>query len=297
MKKYIIGALGATLLLSGCTISENLCDEINPRPTLILGYRYINKDQQNTLAREVQKMDVFVFDGQGRYVATVEASNDELTSAEGLTILSGVPADIYTVVSFGNIERARLPVLIPGHSTLDDLRVTCEQNDLDGMDLLFHSIRRQAVGRGKPVIRPECLEKMFFRIDLKVTGLDFLNPQGEVDVEIGGIAAGFDAEGRPLPSETTVRPELRREGDTLRSVFAVSRFDDRNCIGILLRAQDRPVIDIPLSDYLEQKEIGIDFQNDRDIVIPVQLDVSSAEVTVRINGWETGAVQFSGLGE
>ena len=298
MNKYAITALLAALLCSGCQITEQAHDEINPSPTLILGYRYINSEQQNTLADEVERMDVLVFDSRGIFVKSLAASRDELTAPGGITILAGVPAGDYTIVSFGNIERASLPQLVPGRSTLDELRVTFDRHAIPATDRLFHSASREYVRREQPTVRSENLNKLFYHIDLTITGLDYLDPQGgEIGVELTGIAAGFDGLGRAIPASTTVTPELHRDGDRITSSFAVSRFDEQNKIGIRLKAEDQHVVDIPLSEYMAEHDIGIDFKHGRDVVIPVELDVSTAGVTIIVNGWELGAVQYPSLGE
>ena len=86
MNKYAITALLVVLLCSGCKITERAYDEINPSPTLILGYRYMNRDQQNTLAEEVERMDIFVFDSRNLFVRSLVASRDEPVSYTHLTL-------------------------------------------------------------------------------------------------------------------------------------------------------------------------------------------------------------------
>ena len=91
MNKYAITALLVVLLCSGCKITERAYDEINPSPTLILGYRYMNRDQQNTLAEEVDRMDIFVFDSRNLFVRSLVASRDELTAPGGIPHPCGCP--------------------------------------------------------------------------------------------------------------------------------------------------------------------------------------------------------------
>lgn len=298
MNKYAITVMLVALLCSGCKITERAYDEINPSPTLILGYHYMNRDQQNTLAEEVERMDIFVFDSRELFVKSLVASRDELTAPGGIPILAGVPAGEYTIVSFGNIERASLPQLTPGRSTLDELCVAFGSDTIPTADRLFHNISREYVRRGQPIIRPVSLDKLFYRIDLAITGASPLDPQDtKVGIELTGIAAGFNGMGHAIPASTTVTPELRREGNRIVSSCAVSRFDESNQIGIRLRAEDRYLVDIPLSEYIERHDIGIDFEHDRDVVIPVELNVSTTGVTLIVNGWELGTVQYPSLGE
>lgn len=51
MKNILIISLA--LLLGACSAVDKTVVEINPRPTLTLGYRYINGQGQNTTAKEV----------------------------------------------------------------------------------------------------------------------------------------------------------------------------------------------------------------------------------------------------
>lgn len=298
MNKYAITALLVVLLCSGCKITERAYDEINPSPTLILGYRYMNRDQQNTLAEEVERMDIFVFDSRNLFVKSLVASRDELTAPGGIPILAGVPAGDYTIISFGNIERASLPQLTPGRSTLDELCVAFGSDTIPTTDRLFHNISREYVRRGQPIIRPVNLDKLFYRIDLTIIGACHLDSQDiKVGIELTGIAAGFSGVGHAIPTSIIVTPELRREGDRIVSSCAINRFDEHNRIGIRLRAENRCLVDIPLSEYMERHNIGIDFEHDRDVVIPVELSVSTTGVTLIVNGWELGTIQYPSLGE
>ena len=295
MKRIMILSLAG--LICACSVKERTDLEINPKPTLIFGYAYLS-DRNVFDANSIDKMDIFVFDRVGRFIKSETATKDNIGDPEGITILSGVPEDDYTVVSFANIDRAVLPKMVPGESTLSGFRLALPDNcTLTSGDRLFHHIGKFHVARGYPAVRPVLLNKLYYLIDLTVTGLDSVYAAGkEITVKITGSSAGFDAAGNSLQKQTVIAPELSYGPAGLTGIFPVCRFGQDNRIGITLKADDITVFDLPLSDYLNEKEIGIDFGKS-DVVIPIKLNVSASEVSVIINGWEIVVNQNSGLGE
>lgn len=286
-----------SLLLSSCNLTESLSIEINPRPVLRVGYEYLNDSGRNTLSEEAGRMDIFVFDGVGHFVSQLAATSDEIIRPDGVMLLDGVPEDTYTVVSLANAEQSRYPALQPGISTLADLQITLDpETPHETSDRLLHSLNRYIVRRGGPALHTVSLDKLYYTIDLTIVGAEYTMEEHTYTVGITGTAAGFDALGNPIRQEVIVRPELERVGDRLCSRFTVCKFDRQDAVRILLQTDDKSVTDIALSEYIEQNDIGIDFQRDRDIVIPVTLKVSSTGVTVTINGWEVAQIQFPALG-
>ena len=295
MKRIMILSLAG--LICACSVKERTDLEINPKPTLIFGYAYLS-DRNVFDANSIDKMDIFVFDRVGRFIKSETATKENIGDTEGITILSGVPEDDYTVVSFANIDRAVLPKMVPGESTLSGFRLALPDNcTLTSGDRLFHHIGKFHVARGYPAVRPVLLNKLYYLIDLTVTGLDSVYAAGkEITVKITGSSAGFDAAGNSLHKQTVIAPELMNGPAGLTGIFPVCRFGQDNRIGITLKADDITVFDLPLSDYLNEKEIGIDFGKS-DVVIPIELNVSASEVSVIINGWEIVVNQNSCLGE
>lgn len=295
MKRIMILSLAG--LLFACSVKERTDIEVNPKPTLIFGYAYLS-DRNVFDANSIDKMDIFVFDKVGRFIKSETATKENIGDPEGVTILSGVPEDDYTVVSFANIDRAVLPKMVPGESKLSGFRLALPDNcTLTSGDRLFHHIGKFHVARGYPAVRPVHLNKLYYLIDLTVTGLDSVYAAGKkITVKITGSSAGFDAAGNSLHKQTVIAPELMNGPAGLTGIFPVCRFGEDNRVGITLKADDITVFDLPLSDYLNEKEIGIDFEKS-DVVIPIELDVSASEVSVVINGWEIVVDQNSGLGD
>ena len=285
------------ILAASVSLSERTEITCNPRPALRVGYEYLNKKYQNTLPDEVAHMQIFVFDGAGRFVRQLVASPREIIKPDGITLLDGVPEDTYTVVSLANAEQSRYPALQPGTSTVADLHITLDPDTPhETSDRLLHSMNRYVVRRGDPALHTVSLDKLYYTIDLTIVGAEDGTQAHTYAVGITGTAAGFNALGNPIRQEVIVRPELERDGDNLCSRFTVYRFDRQESVRILLQTDDKPVTDIALSEYIEQNNIGIDFEHDRDIVIPVTLEVAAAGVTVTINGWEAGTVQYPAVG-
>lgn len=296
MKPILILSLAG--MLCACSLKERTDIEKNPKPSLIFGYAYLS-DRNVYDANSIDKMDIFIFDKVGRFIKSETATKENIGDPQGITILSGVPEDDYTVVSFANIDRAVLPKMVPGESTLSGFRLALPDNcTLTSGDRLFHHIGKFHIARGYPAVRPIHLNKLYYLIDLTVKGLNSICSAGKaVSVEISGITAGFDAAGNCLQKQTVIVPELRPESEGLIGIFPVNRFGEDNRVEITLKADDITVFDLPLSDYLSENEIGIDFEKDRDIVIPVVVDLTAGEVTITVNGWEIDAKQNPCLGD
>ena len=50
------------VVLCACSLKERTDIEINPKPTLIVNYQYINNDGINTFPEEVDLITTFLFD-------------------------------------------------------------------------------------------------------------------------------------------------------------------------------------------------------------------------------------------
>ena len=60
MKPILILSLAG--MFCACSIKERTDIEINPKPTLVVNYQYINKDGINTFSEEVDYLTTFLFD-------------------------------------------------------------------------------------------------------------------------------------------------------------------------------------------------------------------------------------------
>lgn len=295
-KMLIIPLLG--FMVCGCSLKEDTDIEINPKPTLVVEYRYTDKKGNNTTHEEVGHTTSLLFDPAGMFLREVTASGGLFT--DSITLLSGVPAGEYTVVSLANADGMERPVLTPGVSRITEL--LCKKKDSAAnrtAENLFHAFSRFTVQRGRPQVRRLDLCKKYFRIDLSVTGADKLS--GNADdfcVIFDGIPAGIDYKGEPLQETMRFIPLLHKEETgTMESMFNVFCFGQQNEVRMTLRSKEETVGEISLSDYLARYGERIDYYCGKEVIIPIHIDVTSSEITVTVSDWDEGKVQIPVLGE
>lgn len=224
----------------------------------------------------------------------MHAGSDELTSPNGLNLLDGVAAGDYTVVSYANAERSVFAPMMPGSSTLSDLAVTLDGGKVHTSgDSLFHHLGTFRVQRGEPVVTPVILDKLYYRVVLKVTGADAID---DFRIVFSGAPSGIDYAGEPLTEPVIYQPVLQTaEAGGQSGVLCLPRFRDGQSVSMTLSSGDRQLAQMALSEYLQQSDAPIDLTG-KDVVIPIDVDVNTAAVTVTVNDWNEGAVQIPVVG-
>ena len=208
-----------TGILCACTLSEQADMEINPKPTLVVEYRYTDTNGNNTTREEIGHTVSLLFDPAGMFLREITAFGKRFT--DSITLLSGVPAGEYTVVTFANADGMERPVLTPGVSRMTEL--LCKRKDTGAnrtAERLFHALARFTVQRGRPQVRRIELCKKYFRIKLSVTGADKLS--GSADdfrVLFDGIPAGIDYRGEPLQETIRFTPLLEKDERHIRRIL------------------------------------------------------------------------------
>lgn len=285
-------------MLYACTLTEQADIEINPKPTLVVEYRYTDKNGNNTTHEEIGHTTSLLFDPTDIFLREIILFGEN--STDSVTLLNGVPAGEYTVVSFANADGLERPVLTPGISRITEL--LCKKKDTipnRTAEHLFHAITHFTVQRGQPQVRRIDLHKKYFRINLSVTGADKLsgNPE-DFCVYFDGIPSGIDYQGAPLQKTIRITPMLTKD-DTgvMTSVFDVFRFGPQNKVLITLVSKGKTIGQIPLSEYLTLHDEQIDYYGGKEVLIPIHIDVSSTEITFSICDWEEEKIQIPVIGE
>ena len=287
-----------TGILCACTLSEQADMEINLKPTLVVEYRYTDTNGNNTTHEEIGHTVSLLFDPAGMFLREITAFGERFT--DSITLLSGVPAGEYTVVTFANADGMERPVLTPGVSRMTEL--LCKRKDTGAnrtAERLFHALARFTVQRGRPQVRRIELCKKYFRIKLSVTGADKLS--GSADdfrVLFDGIPVGIDYRGEPLQETMRFTPLLEKdETGTMRGTFDVFCFGRQNEVRITLRLKKETIGEISLSDYLARYGERIDYHCGKEVVIPIRIDVTSSKITVTVSDWDEAKVQIPVIGK
>ncbi len=270
-------------LLPSCHVYESVDTELYQRPTLEVSYQYVNDSSQNTLLQEVQVLDVWVQDNAGATVLQQQILQEHM---QHYRPLYGAMEGEYEVVSWGNLDRCVISadsVFIPVGSSSSD-------------PLFFHRGVYQ-VFRGTPLLNTAQLYKLYYVIDLQVLGMlsSAESSVGDCRVEFSGTPMGFTFGGKAFGSGSIV-PILRENGDIIVSGFNIPRFTSTNSIMLTISHQGNILGQFSLSSLLADGSSGLDFLNSKDVVIPLVVDVTTAGVTLTINGWEAAVVQFENVG-
>lgn len=295
----IVYVIWSGLLLSGCSLSETTDIEINAKPSLTVSYHYLNKDGIDATQDEIHSLDLYVFDPMGHFIKKVEADRRAVEDTSGLRLLDGVPSGEYTVVCYANIERLALPKLVPGESSLTHLAAVEKSRDMcPDADQLFHSIARFEVQREQPQVRTVDLDKHYFLVDLTVTGAEKLvvTPD-KLAVIFTGIPSGMDYKGDPVFAQTAFSPRLQQTQQGFSATFAVYSFDVPDPVRMIVQAGSETVGQVNLGEYIARHDLGIDLRNDRDVVLPIDIDVTTTGITITVNDWDDGAIQLPIIGK
>lgn len=205
-----------------------------------------------------------------------------------------MPAGDYTVISYANVRRSVIASLIPGVSTADELHVALGGEAVYRTgDPLFHSLKRFTVRRGEPVITPVALNKLYYRVELNVTGAEKVE---DFRITFSGAPSGIDYAGYPLTGPVIYQPTLQTaEAGEQSGSLCIPRFTDGASVMMTLASGERLLAQMSLSEYLKQGDVSIDLTA-KDVVIPIDVAVSTAEITVTVNDWNDGAVQIPIVG-
>lgn len=294
----ILYFLTGGLLLGGCSLTERTDLEVAPKPTLTVAYRCLNDRGVDVANDEVEGMDIFVFDPAGRFLRRMEADRRTVTDPAGVRLLEGVPPGVYTVAAYANANRLVLPELVPGESVADDLIVAEHGRDTcPDADRLLHSLDRFEVRRGEPTVQRAELSRRYFRVELTITGAEHLGVSAErIAVLFTGIPAGVDCEGAPLDEHTVFSPRLEATPQGFAASFGVYRFRPKDDVRMIVRAADETVAQVDLGEYIARRIPEVDLKNDREVTLPIHIDITSAGIAVNIEDWNGQQVQLPVMG-
>lgn len=209
-----------------------------------------------------------------------------------MLLLEGVRPGTYTIAAFANAERQQYTALVPGQSVPGDLRLSFEYDTPHvSADPVLHHFGRYSVQRGAVRVRSMPLDKLYCRMEVTVHGADGID---RFSVRFNGAPSGYDCWGRAFGLATYV-PALRTEGGILKGTFFIPRFGLDSRVGMTLLAGTLELAAMPLSDYLREHDVHIDFSA-RDLTIPIDIRLDETHATIVVNGWDEEAIQLPILG-
>ena len=112
-----------------------------------------------------------------------------------------------------------------------------------------------------------------------------------------GIPSGTDYKGDPVFAQTAFSPRLQQTQQGFSATFAVYSFDMPDPVRMIVQAGSETVGQVNLGEYIARHDLGIDLRNDRDVVLPIDIDVTTTGITITVNDWDDGAIQLPIIGK
>ena len=66
---------------------------------------------------------------------------------------------------------------------------------------------------------------------------------------------------------------------------------------MILRAADETVAQVDLGEYIARWIPEVDLRNDREVTLPIHIDITSAGISVNIEDWNGQQVQLPVIGD
>lgn len=303
MRKILVLAatvLGGMAGMAGCTLTEKLDVEINPKPTLLLEF----PDDER-----VRTLHALVYDPQGLFRNILELESGVPVRASGVdtetgkrvdTLLAGVPEGEYRVVCYANLEQARMAELEPGVSTWTELAVTLDpQQEYAGSDEVYHSVTTHTVRRGTPARACPAMVPRYYQAQLTLQkDEDDTAPLTAYSASLEGVPATIDGEGTILgggeqgccfvPELVTDEANARRTAE-----FRMNRFGDGDGVMLVLYKDGVRIARVPVIPT----ECGVDPADPNTVVLPILIEIAIDKIFISIQDWNTVIVQNAGVGD
>lgn len=125
-----------TGILCACTLSEQADMEINPKPTLVVEYRYTDTNGNNTTHEEIGHTVSLLFDPAGMFLREITAFGERFTDSMALRSEEETIAEIslsdYLVRYGERIDyHCGKEVIIPIHIDVTSSEITVTVSDWD----------------------------------------------------------------------------------------------------------------------------------------------------------------------
>lgn len=265
---------------TACELDEKIDLQINYRPTLMMDYSFLNNDGREEIDKRVTLLNCYVSDQKGSWMNILQSATDTFAITDGIRLLYGVPDGEYRICSFANLREPE------SGKPLDIVTTT---------DSLYHHIDNYTVQRGKVTRQKALLRSLFCRVNLTVEGINSLT-EDECVVEISGVPAGFDYEGKNLSSTQTIVPVLNQKAGMLISNFCIYRIENPQEVTLKLRKKDAESgTSLLYEGVLTEFIAGIDMQQP-DITLPIHIRLYQGGALISILDWEKEMQQIVEVG-
>lgn len=296
------------LLLQGCT-KEDLS---NCKSELLLNFRYtLNNQYTNLFDSEVNRVTIYIFDNNGKYVDTFSEQGSQLTNDYVMHI--PLPEGKYSVIAYGgdfntystgeldSLTHILNNTLQKGKTDINDFRLelknlTGEENYLYPAatpDDLYAGFVNVASAPNNKIVTPVELVKDTKKIKVKITGTDLIS--GTPDVFITALNGRYKFENsidvnhgtfKYTPVKTTTAPNyMEVDLKMMRLVLGQSpMLVIRNSATSEIIYNENMIDQILLTQKYVSQE---DFDREDEFVFEITLTSkdNTVGIIVSINGW------------
>lgn len=294
-RKYIIIAVVALSIAVSCIKNDDTI-EFRQRPTMVLDFRYLNRDNINTVDKEVEHIDVLIYAADTLF-STHYIKKSEIVAHAGVVPLYGVPEGIYKVVCVGNKTNIKIE---PSKSILTDgvLRYNTPKMNI-GCDSIFMSLDTISVERGRPHPPTTTIElsKKFYMLDIEIKGAKYLNrPKEDFWVQVVGVPNGFDFRGLFADDAIIIKPPLTiaLQEDIMTATLALNEFNYKNDVIIEVFDKSEKIGSLDLKSKLLTENIDLSL---KDLFFQVKIHITSIGSTIIVKDWEMQPVQGENIGQ
>lgn len=285
--------------LAGCTLTEKVNVEINPKPTLLLEFPEGDR---------IETLHVLAYNPQGVFVDSLQLLHPSLRQAvtkagEGKvdTLLAGVPEGDYRVVCYANLDQSQLAKLEKGVSTLNDLAVLLDPTpEYDHSDALYHGTASATVRRGPPAqVKPGMVPR-YYQVELTLQkDEDDTTPVGDYSARLVSVPDAVDGEGTVRVSGAghtcSFSPELTTDTEAGRRTaeFTMPRFGDDQGVQLVLEKAGSEIARVAVIP----SACGIDPSSTQEVLLPIYIEIAIDKIFISILDWNTVIEQNTGVGD
>ena len=308
--------LSLTLLLPGC-IADDLSN-----CGISVHFRYIkNVSETDLFAEQVNRITLFIFDDEGRYIDSRSESGAAL-SESGYRMNIGLERGRYTLVAWGNLEEEyELPEFTPQSSHIDEvlLSLRCLDNMVeDHPSHLFFgrdSIEIVPDNTGRTNVLMDLMKDTnTIRVTLRGLPLeeDYADESGVV-TPLMPYRCAITSVNRSYNFDNTIAGDdrltyipayhLTPSDNVVKTGFVTlrelndgstgSRLTVHDTLPTRAGSNDGLLLDVSLTELLIAASVTNDLDIDDLFEIEIEFDYTAGTATIFINGWVYGEEEWS----
>lgn len=293
-------------LLGGCIRENNEdCPVVGSQHNVTLMFRYLDDSGSDVFPQEIDKVDLFVFDANGRFVRRVQVLKAELNTFQG--VIMELDPGTYRIVCWGNAS-SRTQINEPDiNSSMKDFFIYFTGSD--SADPLYYSVGTRGAEGDIPYYTLEVpanrsvagiidFTSQYNVIEVYVKGFsDSNNPGRETtpDIEVRDLTPGYYFDMEPLKGQTKSFEQASEMVATPQGIMAGARFytpdfneDNQININIIKNSTGETVATVNLREFLIQNDIHLDGRGVQ--TIRIYIEFKNGNVYITIPEWDSTEV-------